>query len=142
MEEECVFCRIAEGKIPAKIVWENKNFLAFLDINPYVKGHLLVIPRKHYKWVWDINDKEYTEYMKVVKDLANILRDIFNTEWVEEVIAGVGVSHAHIHLLPRKENDGIGEIPIKPLNPKPSEKEMNEIAEEIKHNIKMSLAEI
>jgi len=135
-KQDCIFCKIARGEILSVKIWEDENFLAFLDIHPYAKGHLLVIPKKHTEWVWDINDKEYIEYMKHVKHLANILREVFDTEWVEEVIAGIGVSHAHIHLLPRKMNDGLGEIPTKPLINKLSEKEMEEIKNKIQRAIK------
>jgi len=132
---DCIFCKIAKGEIPSVNVWENEGFFAFLDINPYVKGHVLVIPKKHSEWVWDISDKEYIEYMKHIKYLANILREVFDTKWVEEVIAGIGVSHSHIHLLPRHRNDGLGEVPTKPLSQKPSEREMKEIAEKIRSAI-------
>jgi len=130
--DKCIFCKIAKGEIPSIKIWENEKHLAFLDIKPYAKGHLLVVPKKHSDWVWDMNDKEYLEFMKVVKYLANVLRKAFDTDWVEEIIAGIGVSHSHIHLLPRKKNDGLGEIPKEPLAVKPSEKEMNEIAEKIR----------
>jgi histidine triad (HIT) family protein len=134
-KQDCVFCKIAEGEIPSMKVWEDKNFVAFLDINPYAKGHVLVIPKKHSEWVWDIGENEYLEYMKQTRYLANILRKAFDTEWVEEIIAGIGVSHSHIHLLPRQRNDRLGEIPIHPLKEKPSEKEMKEIAEKIREKI-------
>lgn len=132
---DCIFCKIANGEIPSVKIWEDEEHLAILDINPYAKGHTLVIPKKHSEWVWDISDKDYIRYMKIVKYLANVLRKAFDTEWVEEVIAGVGVSHSHIHLLPRQKNDGLGEIPIKPISPKPSEREMKEIAEKIRGKI-------
>jgi histidine triad (HIT) family protein len=133
---DCIFCKIAKGELPSMKIWENENFLAFLDIRPYAKGHLLIIPKSHTEWVWDINDMEYTEYMKHVKYFANVLRKVFDTEWVEEVIAGIGVSHAHIHLLPRERSDGLGEVPTKPLPQKLSEKEMEEIADKIRKEIK------
>jgi len=127
----CIFCRIAKGEIPSIKVWEDEKHLAFLDIRPYAKGHILVIPKSHSDWVWDIKNKEYLEFMKRVKYLAGVLRRAFDTDWVEEIIAGIGVSHAHIHLLPRKENDGLGEIPKQPLSVMPSEGEMEEIARRI-----------
>jgi histidine triad (HIT) family protein len=130
--EDCIFCKIADGKIPCNKIYEDEKYIAILDIVPYVKGHTLVIPKIHSRWVWDINEKDYVEYMKITKKLAIVLKKAFDTQWVEEVIAGIGISHSHIHLFPRKENDGLGELPKKPLNPKPSEKEMKEIAEKIK----------
>lgn len=132
MKKDCVFCKIAKGEIPDYRIWENDNFFAMLDINPVVKGHTLIIPKKHSRWVWDMKEKDYEEYMQVVRKIAEVLKKTFNTKWIELIIAGMGVEHSHIHVLPRKFDDGIPEIPIKPLIPKPSEKEMKEITERIK----------
>lgn len=134
--KDCIFCKIAKKEIPANIIAEDKNFIAFLDINPYVKGHLLIIPKKHSNWLWDMNTKEYKKLVEKTYYLANILRKAFNTDWVEEVVAGIGVQHTHIHLLPRQRKDGLGEIPKTPLNPKPSESEMDNIASKIKSLLK------
>lgn len=133
--EDCIFCKIARGEIESYLVWEDDNFFAMLDINPYVKGHVLVMPKKHSRWVWDIEDEDYCEYMKVVKYFANVLRKAFDTEWIEELIAGKDVAHSHIHLFPRREDDGFAELPKSPLNPKPSEEEMKEILGKIKNNL-------
>jgi len=130
--KDCIFCKIVEGKIPCYKVYETDKVLAFLDINPYCKGHLLVIPKNHSRWLWDMEEKGYLDLMKESKYLANVLRKAMDTEWIEEVVAGVGAEHTHVHLLPRKKNDGIGEIPTKPLIPKPSEQEMKDLAERIK----------
>ena len=130
--KDCIFCKIVRGGIPCYKIYETKNVLAFLDINPYVRGHVLVIPKGHSDWVWDIESTMYSKLMKEVLSLANVLRKVFDTNWVEEIIAGVGVQHSHVHLLPRVKNDGIGEIPTKPLVPKPSDSEMKEICERIK----------
>ena len=132
MTNDCIFCKIARGEIPSEKVYENAEIVAFLDINPYAIGHILIIPKKHSKWVWDMENEDYKGLVIKVKELANILRKVFNTEWVEEIIAGIGVPHSHIHLLPRQKNDGLGEIPIKPLSSKPSQKQMKKIAEKIK----------
>lgn len=134
--DECIFCKIAKGEIPADIIYEDKDFIAFLDINPYVKGHLLVIPKKHSDWLWDMNTREYKDLVEKTYYLANILRKAFNTDWIEEIVAGIGVQHTHIHLLPRQREDGLGEIPKTPLNPKPLESEMKEIASKIKSLLK------
>ena len=56
---DCVFCKIIKKEIPASVVYEDEKTLAFLDINPYAKGHLLVIPKKHSKWLWDMPENEY-----------------------------------------------------------------------------------
>ncbi len=133
MNHDCIFCKIVRKEIKTdKIIYENEDFIAFLDINPYAIGHTLVMPKKHSKWVWDMNESDYEKLMKEVKKLAEVLRRVFDTEWIEEIIAGIGVQHTHIHLLPRKRNDGLGEIPVKPLDPKPSEEKMREIVEKIR----------
>ena len=80
--------------------------VTFLDINPYSKGHLLVIPKKHSDWLWDMQKEEYVNLMNKVYDISKVLRKSFDTDWIEEVVAGIGVQHTHIHLLPRKRDDG------------------------------------
>ena len=129
---DCVFCKIIKKEIPASVVYEDEKTLAFLDINPYAKGHLLVIPKKHSKWLWDMPENEYLFLKEKVHYIANKLRKIFETEWIEEVVAGIGVEHTHIHLMPRKRDDGLPIVPIEPLNPKLSEEEMEEIVLKIK----------
>ena len=129
--EDCVFCKIVKGELPCHKIWEDEKHLAFLDINPYAKGHIVIIPKKHSRWVWDAEDKEYSEYMLAVKTVAGILRRAFDTESVQEIIAGFGVAHTHVHLLPRVENDGLGEIPHTPLNPQLSNEEMVGVRDKI-----------
>ena len=63
--ENCIFCKIAEGKTPCYKIYEDKDFLAFLDIKPLRKGHALIIPKKHYRWVYDVPN--FSEYFEVVK---------------------------------------------------------------------------
>jgi len=135
MKSDCVFCKIANGDIPSYKVYEDENVLAFLDINPYSIGHLLIIPKKHSDWLWDMNSEDYSHLMEKTLFLAKVLKKTFKTDWVEEVVAGIGVQHTHIHLLPRERNDGLGEIPIKPLAIKPTNEEMVELVEKIKNNL-------
>jgi len=132
--ENCIFCKIAKGEIPSHKVYEDADFLAFLDINPFSLGHILIIPKKHSKWVWDMEQKDYLALMGKVKYLAEALKKTFNTDWVVEGIAGIDVPHAHIHIIPRQIGDGLGAFPSKVLNPKPSEQEMQDIAKRIKEN--------
>ncbi len=132
---ECVFCKIVKKEIPASIVYEDEKTLSFLDINPYAKGHLLVVPKKHSKWLWVMPEVEYLFLKEKVHFIANKLRKIFETEWVEEVVAGTGVEHTHVHLMPRKLDDGLPVVPIEPLNPQISKEEIKEIALKIKSGI-------
>ncbi len=134
--EGCIFCRIINGEIPSYKVYEDEDILAVLDINPIVKGHTLVLPKRHSKWVWDMEDQGYQNLMGKVKHLAIALRQAFNTEWVAEGIAGVDIPHSHVHLLPRDINDGLGAFPpSKTMEPKLSDQEMEEIAQRIKEKI-------
>ena len=130
--ESCIFCKIVKGEIPCYNIYEDEDVFVFLDAFPCVKGQTLVVPKKHSRWLWDMPEKEYLGLMEKVYYLAGVLRKAFDVEWVEEVVAGIGVEHTHVHLLPRREDDGLGEVPTKPLDPKPSEKEMKKIAEKIR----------
>jgi histidine triad (HIT) family protein len=130
--ENCIFCKIARKEIPANIVYEDKEFISFLDIEPFSLGHVLVIPKKHSDWAWDMNQEEYQKLTGRCHQIANVLRKAFGTDWVEEVIAGIGVQHTHIHLMPRKRDDGLGVLPTKPAEPKPSKEEMQKLAEKIR----------
>ena len=100
MVDNCIFCQIAAGKVPCFKVYEEDDFLAFLDINPWVEGHTLVIPKKHYRWVWDMPEELVGRYFAVVNKVANHYRQVFKNEFVMSWIYGFEVPHAHIHLFP------------------------------------------
>jgi histidine triad (HIT) family protein len=104
--EDCIFCKISQKKIPAEIIYEDDNFVAFLDIRPLNPGHTLVIPKKHYRWVWDI--EHIGAYYEVVKKIANTLKKALQTDYVVSLVFGEEVEHAHTWLVPRFKNDGHG----------------------------------
>ena len=132
--ENCIFCKIIAGDIPSYKVYENDNFFAFLDIIPRNLGHTLVIPKKHYRWVWDVEN--IGDYYEVVKKIANAIKRACNTDYVVSTVFGEEISHAHVWLIPRYENDGHGDaIDLKNVK-KFSKNEMEEIAEKIKQQIK------
>lgn len=97
--EDCVFCKIASGEISCQKIWEDEDYLAFLDIKPEAEGHTLVIPKKHYRWVWDVAD--YGGYFEKAREVVKILQDRYRAEWIEMKVMGDLVPHAHIHLIPR-----------------------------------------
>ena len=100
----CIFCKIISGEIPAYKIYENENFLAFLDIHPTSPGHVQVIPKKHYRWVWDtINVGEYFE---VVTKIAKAEQKAFNTDWILSKIVGDEIEHAHIWVYPNSNVNG------------------------------------
>ena len=129
---DCVFCKIIEKEIPAHIVYEDEDIIAFLDKTQYVRGHIMVVPKKHSRWLWDMEPEDYQKLAEKTHYLANVLRKAFKTEWIEQIVAGMGIPHTHIHLMQRQENDGIGEIPTKALEKQPTEEERKEIVELIK----------
>ena len=131
--KDCVFCKIARGEVPCHQVYEDEKFLAFLDINPRNPGHTLVIPKKHFRWVWDV--PYLGEYFETVGKIARAIKRALNTDWVISLILGEEVPHAHIWLVPRFENDGHKEsIDLSNIKKIP-EKEMEEIAQKIKKEI-------
>ena len=109
---DCVFCKIVNGGIPSSKVYEDKNSLAFLDINPLNKGHTLVIPKKHYETIADIPESEVAELMKVVKKVGIAAQKAVGAQGLNITqnngkAAEQFVPHIHFHLIPRFDEDGI-----------------------------------
>ena len=109
--QDCIFCKIVSKEIPAHIVYENEHFLAFLDTRPQSPGHTLVIPKQHYRWVWDIPANKNTspnlaEYFDTVSKIALAQRKAFNQEMILSKIVGEEVPHAHIWVFPSSETSG------------------------------------
>jgi histidine triad (HIT) family protein len=102
--ENCIFCKIVRGEIPCYKVYEDDNFLAFLDINPQSPGHTQVIPKKHHRWVWDVEN--VGEYFEVARKVALAQRKAFDTDFVLSKIVGDEVPHAHIWVFPNREVKG------------------------------------
>src|SRR3989338_7837634 len=130
---DCIFCKIVEKKIPCYNVYEDEEFLAFLDIAPRNKGHTLVIPKKHYRWGWDVLNPG--RYFEVTTRIANAQKRAFNSDFVVSMIVGEDVHHAHIWLVPRFKDDGHGGS-IKLENIKQfTENEMKEYAQEMRDKL-------
>lgn len=103
--ENCVFCKIVRGEIPSYKVYEDEEFLAFLDIHPHTPGHTQVIPKKHFRWVWDLPAGRQMSpniggYFEIVKKIADAQRKAFETDWILSRIIGDEVPHAHIWVFP------------------------------------------
>jgi histidine triad (HIT) family protein len=95
-----IFSKIINGEIPCYKVLENNNFLAFLDINPLVKGHVLVIPKIETDYFFDLEDDLLSEMMVFSKKVAIKIREIFPCKKIGVSVVGLEVPHAHIHLIP------------------------------------------
>lgn len=96
--DDCIFCKIIKGDIPSHKVYEDANFLGILSISPEAQGHALVIPKKHYRWVWDVANAG--EYFEAAKKIALAQKKAFGTDFVMSRIVGEEVPHAHIHVWP------------------------------------------
>ena len=124
-----IFSKIAAGEIPSYKCAENEKFYAFLDINPLVKGHTLVIPRREVDYIFDMDDDELAEFQVFAKKVAKAIRAAFPCKKVAEVVLGLEVPHAHIHLIPiQSEQD----VDFRREKLKLSEEEFKDIAAKIR----------
>ena len=128
---ECVFCSIVKGEIPCYKVYEDKEILAFLDINPVNPGHTLIIPKKHYETILDVDDETLKKLAVVIKNISSAVYSGlklkgFNIGINQFKVAGQVVPHLHVHIIPRKENDGIRLWPTREYESKEERKRVQE----------------
>jgi histidine triad (HIT) family protein len=109
--ENCIFCKIAKGDIPADKIYEDKEFLVFLDIKPVSHGHILIIPKKHIVWMQEASDEIISKIFVLTKKIMLAMKNGLPCDYVLESVAGNEVPHFHIHLIPRYFNDGLKEFP-------------------------------
>jgi histidine triad (HIT) family protein len=95
-----IFSKIISGEIPAYKVAETNDFLAFLDIAPLARGHVLVIPKNEIDYIFDMDDAEYIELWMFAKIVAQGIKAAFPCEKVGVAVVGLEVAHTHIHLIP------------------------------------------
>ena len=101
-----IFSRIIAGEIPSYKVAENEQFYAFLDINPLVKGHTLVVPKREVDYIFDLEDGEVAAMQVFAKGVALAIQQAFPCKKVGQAVIGLEVPHAHIHLIPiQRESD-------------------------------------
>jgi len=97
----CVFCKIAAGEIPSAKFWEDKEFVALLDINPNTKGMAIVMPKKHFpSYAFDMADPDYSKLMLAAKKVALLLDRKLGVKRTALVMEGMGIDHAHVKLYP------------------------------------------
>ena len=111
--ENCIFCKIINKEIPANMIYEDKKFLAFLDIKPVSEGHLIIIPKKHIVWMQEADDQTISEIFKLTKKLMLALKKGIKCDYVQVGIVGNEVPHFHIHLIPRYYGDKFRNFPTK-----------------------------
>ena len=123
-----IFCKIAAGEIPSYKCAENEKFYAFLDINPVAKGHTLVIPRREVDYIFDMDDDELAEFEVFAKQVAVALKKAFPCKKVAQVVLGLEVPHAHIHLIPMNSE---GDVDFRKEKLHLPNEEMQQIADKI-----------
>ena len=132
-DDNCIFCKIANGDIPSKAIYEDEEFKVILDLGPATKGHALILPKNHYRNLYDLPDDDACKVMLLAKKMAikmtdRLKCDGFNLVQNNGAAAGQTVFHFHLHLIPRYEGDG------QTLGWKPTEPAQEEL-EEIKNII-------
>ncbi|MCK7486696.1 MAG: HIT family protein [Bacillus subtilis] len=108
---DCVFCKIISGEIPTNKVYEDENIVAILDISQATKGHTLIVAKKHYKNLYDIDENVAADIFRVIPKLANALKNAFHPIGLNVLINTEKplqtVFHFHVHLIPRYPHDGV-----------------------------------
>lgn len=110
-DENCIFCKIANGEIPSRTLYEDDRFRVILDLGPATKGHALILPKNHYADLFALPEDEAAEAAKLAKKMGAKLVEKLHADGLNVVqnngeTAGQTVKHFHIHLIPRYENDG------------------------------------
>ena len=126
----CIFCKIIAGEIPADKIYEDDKILAFLDINPVMPGHVLIIPREHYAMMLDVPDELLGYCFIKAKELMIKTKKAMEVDYISVSVSGIDIPHFHIHLIPRKFNDELPGWPTKTY----AEDEMQEIAKKIRNS--------
>jgi histidine triad (HIT) family protein len=119
-DDDCIFCAIAAGDGPAEIIEQDEHTVAFMDINPWTRGHALVIPKKHAKNLFEIEDDELGYVAVAAKRLATRIRDTLHCDGINllnsaEPAAWQTVFHFHVHVIPRYDDDPL-QLPGKPMD--------------------------
>ncbi len=112
-DSNCIFCKLASGEIPSATIYEDADFRVILDLSPASKGHALIIPKEHYRNLYDLDENLAAKVMVLAKQMIRKMTDIlgcdgYNIVQNNEESAGQTVFHFHMHLIPRYQNDGVG----------------------------------
>lgn len=112
-DKDCIFCKIAAGEIPSATLYEDDDFRVILDLGPASKGHALILPKEHYRNLYDIDEETLGKVALLAKKMVTKLTDVlgcdgYNVVQNNEPCAGQTVFHFHMHLIPRYEGDNVG----------------------------------
>lgn len=112
-DENCIFCKIANGEIPAATLYEDDDFRVILDLGPASKGHALILPKEHYANLYELDDAVAAKVLVLAKKMITKMTEVLKCDGYNLVqnngeAAGQTVHHFHLHLIPRYENDNVG----------------------------------
>ncbi|MDE7038123.1 MAG: HIT family protein [Lachnospiraceae bacterium] len=112
-DENCIFCKLANGDIPTATLYEDEDFRVILDASPASKGHALIIPKEHYANLYELSDELASKVLVLAKKMITKLTDILGCDGYNIVqnngeAAGQTVFHFHLHMIPRSKDDGVG----------------------------------
>jgi histidine triad (HIT) family protein len=133
-DHDCLFCKIVAGEIPSYKIDEDDKTLAFMDINPWTRGHALVIPKEHSRNIYDVDNADLAAAAAMAQRVAQRARDRLGAEGVNllqssEPVAMQTIFHTHIHVIPRYSDDGLR----MPAHPQPADQdELEKLAEEMR----------
>lgn len=141
IQQECIFCKIAQKKIPTNIIIENDKAMAFLDAYPLSKGHTLIIPKAHYSKIQELDENSSQSLFNILWKITNPIEKAMGVNSSTIAIhngkeAGQEIPHVHIHVIPRKRGDGAGPVHSMFRN-KPDVRsfDMSSLVEDIKKNL-------
>ncbi len=111
-EKDCIFCKIAAGEIPSATLYEDDDFRVILDLGPASKGHALLIPKEHYRNLYDLDDEKAAKVLPLAKKMISKMTDVlecdgYNIVQNNEECAGQTVFHFHMHMIPRYKGDKV-----------------------------------
>jgi histidine triad (HIT) family protein len=133
-DDDCIFCKIVAGELPARKVDEDEHTISFMDLNPWTRGHALVIPREHTPNLYEAPDEVLAQTFAAAKRLALKMRDRLGCDGINLLnstnpAAWQTVFHFHVHVIPRYEDDPL-QLPGQPQQPE--DEELDEVAEELR----------
>lgn len=134
MKEDCIFCKIANGDIPANTLYEDEDFRAIFDASPASKGHALILPKEHYSNIFELSEEAASKVFVVAKKISAALSEETGCIGINVLqnngeVAGQTVFHFHMHLIPRYKDDGVG---ISWAQGEPDQEYLKELAAKIK----------
>lgn len=130
-KEDCIFCKIANGQIPSKTIYEDDEFRVILDLGPATKGHALILPKEHAKDLYELPNETASKVLVLAKEIAGKMRERLHCDGLNLMqnngeVAGQTVLHFHLHLIPRYVNDGQD---IKWIPGEPTQEELEEVCQ-------------